>query len=185
MSLPVGTVPEIMLNARGYTKAIDIWSVGCILAEMLTNQPLFPGQHYLEQLNLIFNFLGSPSREDLAEIRTDRARNYVRELEHRNPRDFTTMAPQADKEAVQLLNKLLLFSPNKRITVEQALAHPYLEQYYDPEDEPVAEEPFTFEVELDNLQTDELKRLIFEESNPARFGDFRTRQVEPQDENVE
>merc|ERR1712226_315345 len=156
--------PEIMLNARGYTKAIDIWSVGCILAEMLTNQPLFPGQHYLEQLNLIFNFLGSPSREDLAEIRTDRARNYVRELEHRNPRDFTTMAPQADKEAVQLLNKLLLFSPNKRITVEQALAHPYLEQYYDPEDEPVAEEPFDFGAELDNLPTVELQRQIFEES---------------------
>lgn len=68
--------PEIMLNARGYSKAIDVWSVGCILAEMLTNQPLFPGQHYLEQLNLIFNFLGSPSQADLNEIRTDRARNY-------------------------------------------------------------------------------------------------------------
>merc|ERR1712003_578088 len=51
--------PEIMLNARGYNKPIDVWSAGCILCEMLTNQPLFPGQHYLEQLNLIFNVIGS------------------------------------------------------------------------------------------------------------------------------
>ncbi|KAK2121178.1 Mitogen-activated protein kinase 1 [Saguinus oedipus] len=45
--------PEIMLNSKGYTKSIDIWSVGCILAEMLSNRPIFPGKHYLDQLNHI------------------------------------------------------------------------------------------------------------------------------------
>jgi len=54
-----------MLNSKGYTKAIDVWSVGCILAEMLNNRPLFPGKHYLDQLNLILDKLGSPSQEDL------------------------------------------------------------------------------------------------------------------------
>ena len=68
--------PEIMLNARHYTKAIDIWSIGCILCEMLTNQPLFPGNHYLEQLQLIFKVLGTPSPEDLSEIQNQRARDY-------------------------------------------------------------------------------------------------------------
>ena len=50
---------------QGYTKSIDIWSVGCILAEMLSNRPIFPGKHYLDQLNHILGVLGSPSQEDL------------------------------------------------------------------------------------------------------------------------
>jgi serine/threonine protein kinase len=57
--------PEIMLNSKGYTKSIDVWSVGCILGEMLNNRPLFPGKHYLDQLNLILAVVGSPSQEDL------------------------------------------------------------------------------------------------------------------------
>lgn len=53
------------LRFQGYTKSIDIWSVGCILAEMLSNRPIFPGKHYLDQLNHILGVLGSPSQEDL------------------------------------------------------------------------------------------------------------------------
>ncbi|RZF33733.1 hypothetical protein LSTR_LSTR017443 [Laodelphax striatellus] len=54
-----------MLNSKGYTKSIDMWSVGCILAEMISNRPIFPGKHYLDQLNHILGVLGSPSAEDL------------------------------------------------------------------------------------------------------------------------
>lgn len=54
-----------MLNSKGYTKSIDVWSIGCILAEMLSNRPLFPGKHYLDQLNLILGVIGSPSQDDL------------------------------------------------------------------------------------------------------------------------
>lgn len=66
--------------------------------------------------------------------------------------------------ALDLLDKMLTFNPHKRITVEEALAHSYLEQYYDPEDEPVAEKPFTFQAELDDLPKERLKELIFEVS---------------------
>jgi mitogen-activated protein kinase 1/3 len=59
--------------------------------------------------------------------------------------------PNADPRALDLVDKLLAFNPNNRITVEDALAHPYLEQYYDPNDEPVCLEPFTFEMEFDDL----------------------------------
>ena len=59
---------------QGYTKSIDIWSVGCILAEMLSNRPLFPGKHYLDQLNHILGVLGSPSQEDLECIINDKVR---------------------------------------------------------------------------------------------------------------
>lgn len=66
--------PEIMLNSKGYTQSIDIWSVGCILAEMLSNRPIFPGKHYLDQLNHILGVLGSPSEDDLKCIINDKVR---------------------------------------------------------------------------------------------------------------
>lgn len=70
------TVSYNILNCftyfQGYTKSIDIWSVGCILAEMLSNRPIFPGKHYLDQLNHILGVLGSPSSEDLECIINDK-----------------------------------------------------------------------------------------------------------------
>jgi serine/threonine protein kinase len=63
-----------MLNSKAYSKAIDIWSTGCILAEMLARRPLFPGKHYLDQLNRILNVIGTPSEKDLASIQNEKVR---------------------------------------------------------------------------------------------------------------
>jgi mitogen-activated protein kinase 1/3 len=156
-----------MLNSKGYTKSIDIWSVGCILAEMLSNRPIFPGKHYLDQLNHILGILGSPSQEDLNCIINIKARNYLLSLPLRCKVPWNRLFPNADPKALDLLDKMLTFNPHKRIEVEEALAHPYLEQYYDPTDEPVAEAPFKFDMELDDLPKETLKELIFEET--ARF----------------
>ncbi|XP_056264133.1 mitogen-activated protein kinase 3 [Pseudoliparis swirei] len=158
--------PEIMLNSKGYSKSIDIWSVGCILAEMLSNRPIFPGKHYLDQLNHILGVLGSPSQDDLNCIINMKARNYLQSLPHKPRIPWETLY-KADSKALDLLGRMLTFNPEKRISVEEALAHPYLEQYYDPSDEPVAEEPFTFSMELDDLPKEKLKELIYEET--ARF----------------
>jgi len=68
---------------------------------------------------------------------------------------------QADKNGLELLNLLLTFDPSKRINVEESLAHKYFSAYYDPSDEPVAENPFTFEMEFDELPTRELKQMIY------------------------
>ncbi|XP_029188819.1 mitogen-activated protein kinase 1-like [Acropora muricata] len=156
--------PEIMLNSKGYSKAIDIWSVGCILAEMLSNRPLFPGKHYLDQLNHILGVLGSPSQEDLQCIMNEKARSYIQSLAYKATVPWEKIFTTADKKALDLLDKMLTFNPDKRITIEEALAHPYLEQYYDPADEPIAEEPFRFETELDDLPKEKLKELIFHET---------------------
>ncbi|KYO26361.1 hypothetical protein Y1Q_0013899 [Alligator mississippiensis] len=96
-----------------------------------------------------------------------KARNYLQSLPHKAQVPWAKLFPKADPKALDLLDKMLTFNPNKRITVEEALAHPYLEQYYDPSDEPVAEEPFTFDMELDDLPKERLKELIFAET--ARF----------------
>ncbi|XP_022101090.1 mitogen-activated protein kinase 1-like [Acanthaster planci] len=156
--------PEIMLNSKGYNKSIDMWSVGCILAEMFNSKPIFPGKHYLDQLNHILNVLGSPSSEDLDCILNGKARSYLQSLPFKATVPWSRMYPQADAKALDLLDKMLTFNPDKRITVEDALKHPYLEQYHDPSDEPIAEEPFNFETELDDLPKEQLKELIFEEA---------------------
>ncbi|KAL5278810.1 rl family protein [Megaselia abdita] len=156
--------PEIMLNSKGYTQSIDIWSVGCILAEMLSNRPIFPGKHYLDQLNHILSVLGSPSQRDLECIINDKARNYLESLPFKPKVPWQKIFANACPRALDLLDKMLTFNPNNRITVEQALAHPYLEQYYDPGDEPVAEDPFRIIMELDDLPKEKLKMLIFEET---------------------
>ncbi|KAH1009564.1 mitogen-activated protein kinase 1-like [Dendroctonus ponderosae] len=156
--------PEIMLNSKGYTKSIDIWSVGCILAEMLANRPIFPGKHYLDQLNHILGVLGSPSQEDLNCIINEKARSYLQSLPYKPKVPWAKLYPHADPRALDLLDKMLTFNPHRRIGVEGALAHPYLEQYYEPSDEPVAEQPFRFDTELDDLPKDQLKKLIFEET---------------------
>ncbi|KAF8796993.1 Mitogen-activated protein kinase 1 like protein [Argiope bruennichi] len=156
--------PEIMLNSKGYTKSIDIWSVGCILAEMLSNKPIFPGKHYLDQLNHILNIVGSPSQEDMYCIINEKARTYLQSLPRKPKVPWTSLYPNANVQALDLLDKMLTFNSHRRITVEDALSHPYFTEYYDPEDEPVAEEPFKLEMELDDLPKERLKELVFEET---------------------
>lgn len=72
--------PELLLSCETYTAAIDVWSVGCILAELLGRKPLFPGKDYIEQLRLITQILGPPSDDDLTFINSIKARQYIRAL---------------------------------------------------------------------------------------------------------
>ncbi|CAO3609347.1 unnamed protein product [Mucor fragilis] len=119
--------PEIMLTFKEYTKAIDVWSVGCILAEMLSGKPLFPGRDYHHQLTLILDVLGTPTMDDFYGIKSRRARDYIRSLPFKKRIPFARLFPNANPMAVDLLEKLLTFNPTKRTTVEEALKHPYLE----------------------------------------------------------
>lgn len=159
--------PEIMLTFKQYTKAIDVWSVGCILAEMLSGKPLFPGRDYHHQLSLTLEILGTPSIDDFQAITSSRSRDYIRALPFRKRRNFSAMFPKANPLAVDLMERCLTFSPRKRITVEEALRHPYLEPYHDPEDEPEAEplDPsfFDFDYSKEQLSRSQLKRAIYDE----------------------
>lgn len=156
--------PEIMLNSRGYSKSIDVWSVGCILAEMISGRAIFPGRHYLDQLQLILRVLGSPTPEELSWIRNQRARDYLMGLERSPKTPWKERYPNGSARALDLLDQMLTMNPNDRINVEAALAHPYFDLYYDPADEPVAENPFDVNMEVDeSLTLDGLKVLVFQE----------------------
>merc|ERR1719300_1223162 len=112
--------PEIMVNSKGYNKSIEMWSVGCILAEMVSNRPIFPGKHYLDQLNHILGVLGSPTPSDLQSILNDKARCYLASLPFKPKVPFNRIYPHADVHALDLLEKMLTFNPHKRITVVEA-----------------------------------------------------------------
>ncbi|WWC93155.1 uncharacterized protein L201_008122 [Kwoniella dendrophila CBS 6074] len=159
--------PEVMLSFKMYTKSIDVWSVGCILAEMLSGKPLFPGRDYHNQLELILNVLGTPTFEEFQAITSDRSKEYVRALPFRKRRTFQSLYPNASPLAIDFLSKTLTFDPKKRFTVEQCLSHPYLEAYHDPEDEPSAKplssDFFDFDMQEKAPSREGLKQLLFEE----------------------
>ena len=156
--------PELLLSCEDYTSAIDIWSMGCILAEILGRKPLFPGKDYIHQMRLIVEVLGSPNEEDCAFIQSTKARNYIRTLPHSPQVRWEPMFPKGNPQAIDLLDKMLQFDPKKRITVEQALEHPYLTALHDPMVEPASEPaPFEFEFEDEELQEEQLREKVWEE----------------------
>ncbi|CAN6566172.1 unnamed protein product [Malus baccata var. baccata] len=108
--------PELLLNCSEYTAAIDIWSVGCILGEIMNRKPLFPGKDYVHQLRLITELLGSPDDSSLGFLRSDNARRYVRQLPQYPKRSFSLGFPDMSPSAIDLLEKMLIFDPNRRIT---------------------------------------------------------------------
>ncbi|VDM50209.1 unnamed protein product [Toxocara canis] len=153
--------PEVMCSSKCYTKAIDMWSVGCVLAEMFNNKPLFPARNYVDHLQLIFTIIGSPTESDLKSVLNSSARSYLASMPCHEKQPWRKIFKDADAVALNLLDKMLTFDPTNRITVEEALAHPFLQQYSDPSDEPTCDSPFTDDMELETLSIEELKKLIF------------------------
>jgi len=131
--------PEILLGSNKYTKGVDMWSIGCILGELLGGKPMFPGTSTMNQLDRIIEVTGRPNAEDIEAIRSPFAATMLESLPPSNPRSLSDMYPNASAEALDLLRKLLQFNPIKRITAEEALAHPFVAQFHNPTDEPVCD----------------------------------------------
>jgi mitogen-activated protein kinase 7 len=142
--------------------SVDVWSVGCILAELLGGRPFFKGRDYVDQLNQILHYLGTPNEETLSRIGSPRAQEYVRNLPFMPKIPFQRLFPNANPDALDLLDRMLAFDPSARISVEEALEHPYLAIWHDASDEPSCPTTFDFHFEVvDDVH--EMRRMIYEE----------------------
>ncbi|KAL3818623.1 hypothetical protein ACJIZ3_004528 [Penstemon smallii] len=148
-----------------YTPAIDIWSIGCIFAEMITGKPLFPGKNVVHQLDLMTDLLGTPPPESIARIRNEKARRYLSSMRKKQPLSFVQKFPNADPLALRLLERLLAFDPKDRPTAEEALADPYFKGLANVDREPSTQPipKLEFEFERRKLGKDDVRELIYRE----------------------
>ncbi|XP_074243362.1 mitogen-activated protein kinase 15 isoform X2 [Saimiri boliviensis] len=130
--------PEVLLSSHRYTLGVDMWSLGCILAEMLRGKPLFPGTSTLHQLELILETIPPPSEEDLLALGPGCRASVLRHLgsrPHAAARGLrrtldALLPPDTSPEALDLLRRLLVFAPDKRLSASQALQHPYVRRFH-------------------------------------------------------
>nr|QGT52224.1 mitogen-activated protein kinase 18 [Pyrus x bretschneideri] len=155
--------PELLLNSSDYTAAIDVWSVGCVFMELMDRKPLFPGRDHVHQLRLLMELIGTPSEAEL-QFLNENAKRYIRQLPLYRRQSFTEKFPHVHPSAIDLVEKMLTFDPTRRITVEDALAHPYLTSLHDISDEPVCMTPFSFDFEQHALTEEQMKELIYREA---------------------
>ncbi|KAL6556415.1 Mitogen-activated protein kinase mmk2 [Orobanche gracilis] len=156
--------PELLLNCSDYTAAIDVWSAGCILVEIMTREPIFPGRDYVHQLRLITELLGTPDETSLKFLRSDNSRKYLKQLPFFPKQSLAARFPNMSPSALDLLKKMLVFDPNQRISVDDALCHPYLSTLHDLNDEPICSMPFDFDFEQPSITEENIKELIWRES---------------------
>ena len=189
--------PEIILLEKDYGPAVDIWSVGCIFAELLSmmkenaptyqdRKPLFPGtscfplspDHKVtvkkggfpssnsDQLNVIFDIIGTPTEEETSFVTDAKAIEYLKTFTSRKRVDFKTRYPAAGDDALDLLNKMLVFNPFFRLNVEECLNHPFLTSIREKSQEVLATAPvgLSFEAEGE-LAEKRLRELFVEEIN--------------------
>jgi len=187
--------PEIILLEKDYGPAVDVWSVGCIFAELLSmmkenaatyqdRQPLFPGtscfplspDHKVsvkkggfptsssDQLNVIFDVIGTPTEEEVSFVTDSKAIEYLKTFTPRKRVDFKSRYPAGGDDAIDLLNKMLVFNPFFRITVDDCLNHPYLASVRDKTLEVTPTESIKLDFEMEgDLSEKRLRELFLEE----------------------
>lgn len=132
------------------------------MAELLGGRPFFKGRDYVDQLNQILHYLGTPAEETLSRIGSPRAQEYVRNLPFMPKVSFQRLFPNANPDALDLLDRMLAFDPSQRISVNEALEHRYLQIWHDASDEPSCPETFDFHFEVvDDVQ--EMRKMILDE----------------------
>ena len=116
--------PECILTSGSYGPKVDEWAVGCMIYELLTTKPLFPGKHELDQIGRIHNLLGTPPPKLLESFRSNPNTQISFSFPHRVKKDLSRIIPNISLETVELIDKLLTYDPNRRIAAKDALNLP-------------------------------------------------------------
>ena len=186
--------PELILLEKEYGPAIDVWSVGCIFAELLgmmkesaptylDRKPLFPGKSCFplspdksnteqrhgfpfstnDQLNVIFQVIGTPNEEDKSFVTDQKALDYLQAFPNREKIDLHTVYPGAGDEAIDLLHRILVFNPYFRVTIDECLEHPFFNKLRKEDKEQTSTDSIHFDWEKEHLDKDRLRQHFTEE----------------------
>jgi mitogen-activated protein kinase 15 len=123
--------PEILLGSTNYTTQSDMWSVGCIFAELLGGKTLFPGTSILSQINKVLEVTGKPTKDDIMSIRSDLAETMLETIIVPETKSLKSLFHKCNSIELDFLSKLLVFNPNERITLDEALEHPYVSEFHE------------------------------------------------------
>jgi len=155
--------PELLMMSTTYDAKVDIWSAGCIFAELSNRKALFPGKDYLNQINLICDVLGTPQGDSVAYLKPEAAK-FLSEISPRPKKDLAALFPNIKgNEGIDFVQSMLTFDPRARPTAEMLLCHPYLAELHDPHDEPVSEKRFIWELETSDLSEVMLRNLFWKD----------------------
>jgi len=156
--------PEGILNKDYYSSSVDIWAVGCIIAEMILRTPFFQGKNLKHQLQLIVDVCGKPTEEDLTLFPEGSRKRFLMEYDSTHHDSIVEkLPPDTDPKAVDLLRKLLVFNPKQRLSANEAYEHVFLEPYNRLKKD-ISKDPFEDLVAARNdISIEEWKDLLWEE----------------------
>jgi len=158
--------PEGILNQKCYSNSVDVWALGCIIAELMKRYPLLNGNGTAkDQLRLIIGVCGKPTQEDLTRYPDSPEKSYL--LNALNATTEVTfsledMLPGVDSSLLEFIRLFLVFDPEKRISAGMALKHPFLASFCKPTETTVVS-PFISTVELEKFSDEKWKELLWEE----------------------
>jgi mitogen-activated protein kinase 1/3 len=155
--------PELLLQYPHYDAKVDMWSVECVLADLILKGPFARGRNVYEQFKLLVKLLGNPTEEDLEGCTIPQARQFMDELPQTQGVRFEELFRQATEEEIDFLKKLLVWNPETRMSAEQALNHAFLEPVYDSTEAPDAPPFDRFEFEGQDLTPESLRYLLWAE----------------------
>ncbi|XP_070764139.1 mitogen-activated protein kinase 12 [Enoplosus armatus] len=154
--------PEVILSWMHYTQTVDIWSVGCIMAEMLQEKPLFKGSDHLDQLTEIMKVTGTPTQDFISKLESEDAKSYIKSLPKVEKKDLQKVFSTTNPQAVSVLERMLLLDPESRVTAAEALTLPYFAEFREPGEETEAQ-PYDHSLDNTDLTLDQWKRHTFTE----------------------
>ncbi|KAJ4928586.1 hypothetical protein JOQ06_016376 [Pogonophryne albipinna] len=175
--------PEILLWSTRYTKGVDMWSLGCILGEMLLGKALFPGTSTINQIEKIMTTIPHPSPEDILAIKSEYGSSVIQRmlLKPQVPLE-DLLLPSVPSDALDLLRGLLVFNPDKRLTAEQALQHPYVARFHNPAKEPALNYDVVLPVDDDvQLSVVQYRNKLYEMMLERRTNQGMLRLIQPKD----
>ncbi|XP_074842474.1 mitogen-activated protein kinase 15 isoform X2 [Carettochelys insculpta] len=172
--------PEILLSSHSYTKGVDMWSIGCILGEMLLGKPLFPGTSTVNQIEQILSVIPAPSQEDILAIHSDYRASVINHITSRRQMTIEEILPSSTPpDALDLLKRLLVFNPDKRLTAEEALQHPYVKRFHCPSKEPFLDYDVILPLDDDiQLSVAEYRNKLYEMILERKANNHQQKQIQ-------